>query len=816
MSPRSTDNPRRPSSSAAGQTYHSEHDHLDRRLKHLREEVLPFYPFLLTVPTDVPFRLGHRFVNNWAVGDDGPFAPDEHQLQYMTFLAHDEGDSLLVAVGDWSDGTGSVMADPRSRHQSATSTPPNGSMKKKISLNDYKNKRRNGTSPSPLSQETCGHHSRSTLQAPYDHHTRSPKPTLTSDSCIKLPKKNPAPDPLPQSESGDLGRKRPPERDDGRHCQGKGGAQSKRQRLSPEPATCHNKMESSTSNRIPELLSPTLPPTSTTSDTPRIPRLLSPTLPPDLERELAKLGNEPITSDSQPESTINSDVARPKPQKDRLFTRGTLQLESSSTSTSHQKSPGQQPGLELGKYVLKSAGPAKLSSHVAAPAKINLQPQTDSRPALPSNAKPADSSLSRPRLVVRLKYGRSNRKRVEGLLKFSGKRKLSHQSPPAIDIAEQEPSHPIKPEHLRVSVSDQFNKTTHADGGAKLVTRTDAISSTKDRPKEPRPAVSEKPQTPILNQTQQDKSRQVSITPTKELKHSSPRQDLTTSGGKGNSSTVARNMPTEKPSGENKQSPPQPKSVERNGERRAWKEEYHKYGNLGRELKHAADHHTAKDRVTSTDEKLAAVTAIEAILCFVLAFIADDQSKIASRHVGDSATWLSIIAYWRVVKKNSSPYPPLYSICLILGAVSYDAIHALDLERLAAMVLPGEHTPVPTPATDGHSVNSDDGKKSLKDFLELKNRLLEFYKESQRLWSDGSRGLSEDILAREFPDTWSRRSKNYSEQGRKRLKPGDYSGEIYLPLGKSSTPLEIIRFCCALLREWCSKEKIDWRGKLDL
>ena len=85
---------------------------IDQRLKQLKEEVLPFYPFLLTVPTDVPFRLGSRFVNNWAVGKEGPFTPEEQQLQYLTFLTHHEGDSLLVAVGDWSDEPGKAIMDP--------------------------------------------------------------------------------------------------------------------------------------------------------------------------------------------------------------------------------------------------------------------------------------------------------------------------------------------------------------------------------------------------------------------------------------------------------------------------------------------------------------------------------------------------------------------------------------------------------------------------------------------------------------------------------------------------------------------------------
>ncbi|KAL2825406.1 hypothetical protein BDW59DRAFT_146167 [Aspergillus cavernicola] len=812
MSSRSTDNAIRPSTTASGRSNHSEQDLIDRRLKHLREEVLPFYPYLLTLPTDVPFRLGNRFVNNWAVSDDGPFAPEEQQLQYMTFLTHDESDSLLVAVGDWSDGTGNVMADPRSRPQSATSTPSSGSIKKKISLNDYKNKRTNGNSPYPLNQEAPGHHNSSTLHVPYDNHTSTSKPFPTSDNRQKLPKKNLSPNSFAPSDSEHVDRKRPSERDHDRYApQGKDGTSAKRRRLSHELARTHPKLEPSNSNGLPELLSPTLPPTSANSRTPRLPRLLSPTLPPDLERELAKLGNDPVASDSQPEPTVTSDATKAKTPKERLPARSIP--ESSTTVTGPQKLHGKSPGLGSEKNPSRGTETAKSSSHTAS--KTNLQPQTGCRPAQPSSTKSVPSS-SKLRLIVKLKYGRPNRRRVEGLLKFSGKRKLSHQSSPATDAVEQEPPHAMKAEQPRVSASEQSNKIIRLDGKTKPVASNQPISSRRDRPKEPRQAVFEKSQTPILNQAQQDKLRQVSITPAKDLKHSSSRQDLTNNDGKGHYSTVARSTLAEPALGTNKQSPPQPSSVERNGERRAWKDEYQKYGNLGRELKHAADRHTAKDRVTSTDEKLAAATAIEAILCFVLAFVADDQSKVISRQVGDSSTWLSIIAYWRVVRKNSSAYPPLNSLCLILGAVSYDAIHALDLERLAATPIPGEHTPVPTPASDGHSVNSDENKRSFKDFLELKTRLPEFYKESQRMWSDGSRGFTEDILAREFPDTWSRRARSYSEQGKKRLKPGAYSGEIYLPLGKTSTALEIIRFSCAFLREWCSKENIDWRGKLDL
>ncbi|KAL4881522.1 hypothetical protein BJY04DRAFT_60595 [Aspergillus karnatakaensis] len=805
MSSRSTDYTRKPTISSRGRLTHSERDLIDHRLNRLREEVLPFYPFLLTVPTDVPFRLGNRFVNNWAVSDDGPFAPEEQQLQYMTFLTHDDSDSLLVAVGDWSDTTASVMADSRSRPQSATSTPSSGHVKKKISLHDYKNKRNNGTSPSPRSQGAAGHQDASTLHVPNDNHTSTH--ITTSDNYQKPPKKIRPQNHFAQSNPEHVDRKRSAERD--RYInQIKDGISAKRRRISPEPTTTHSEAEPINGGGLPELLSPTLPPTSST---PRLPRLLSPTLPPELEKELAKLSSETLAPDLQLESIVSSDTAKSKIEKDKLSKRGISHL--GSTHVVGTLNPlGKSPLVGPEKTASRGVETMKTTSQTTS--KINVQAPTSNKPLQSHIAKPAQPSLSRPRLPVKLKYGRSNRKRVEALLKFSGKRKHSYQDSPSPDALEEKPT---KAEHQKAFTSDKTtNKTTRVDGKSKFVVSSQASSSTKDPSKESRIHRTDKPQTPVLSQAQQERTRPVSLTPAKDLKHPSSRHDLASNEGRGHHHAVARKAPADSAAGVSTQSPSQPSSADRNGDRRAWKEEYQKYGNLGRELKHAADRHTAKDKVTSTDEKLAAATAIEAIICFVLAFIAEDQSKAISRQIGDSSTWLSIIAYWRVVRKNSLPFPPLNSLCCILGAVSYDAIHALDLERLAVTPIPGEHTPVPTPASDGHSAHSDESKKSLKEFLELKTRLPECYKESQRLWFDGSRGLSEEFLAREFPETWSRRARNYTEQGKKRLKPGEYSGEIYLPLGKTSTPLEVLRFSCAMLREWCSNEKIDWRGKLDI
>ncbi|PKX94510.1 uncharacterized protein P174DRAFT_431427 [Aspergillus novofumigatus IBT 16806] len=807
------DDDKRNSKSALQQTSAPEIVSVDKRLERLKQEVLPFYPFLLTVPTDVPFRPGARFINNWAVGDDGPFTRDEQELQYMTFLTHQDGDSLLVAVGDWSDGTGNIMSDKRSGPQSAASTPSAGSLKKKISLNDYRNRRKSGASVSPINQvpvtQTSAPHTsedkRSGVKATtsVDHSGKQSLNSLSTKSSVRY---------VPES----VGRKRPPELGHV-HLGSHEGEQadvvsSKKARLSPRMIGSKSS-ESSKTNGLPDLLSPTLPPTS---DSPKLPRLLSPTLPPDIEKELARLDeSRPVSSSFKLLKHLDSASSKENVQNPKPHDHGRLQPYATTGPSLHGRSLN-----STADKCITTPIDSRGSDFGDTP---NLDLQSQRGEQTPPSTDTKESMASKPRLVVKLKYGRSNRKRIEALLKFSAKRKAALTSSPINQQVDSEKARVTKAQ-LNESNTSALERTSHKshrlEGTVKDTVNVDTSTSMKERSKEPRAPTPEKSRLPasptpvsISNQ-----SKNFAGSPTKDAKNSAARIETFHSAGKSTSHHCTKDQPGNQVNTSKSASADSDNlaSRSRNSERRAWKDEYQRLGNLGRELKHAAERHTNKDAVTAADEKLAVVTAIEAVLCFILAFVADDQSKALARQVGDSSTWLSILAYWRVVRKNSAPYPRLHSLCLILGAVSYDAIHALDLERLAVTPLPGDHTPVPTPGSDGTTVTSDENKKNRRDIIELKNRLHDFYKESQRLWLEGLQGLSEDILAREFPDTWSRRSRRYSHLGKQKLKIGDYTGEFLFPPGKTSAPVETVRFGCAILREWCMKEGVDWSCRLDL
>ncbi|KAJ5584107.1 uncharacterized protein N7459_003907 [Penicillium hispanicum] len=716
---------------------------LNQRLKHLSDNILPLHPYLLTLPTSAPFRLGSRSANNWAVGHDRPFSSEEQQLQYMTFLTHHDGDSLLVAVGDWSDEMGRMMPD-RPMAPSAPASLKETVTKKKISLNDYKNQKNSGAVMAPAKHDQ-GVQDKPKLtkseelpQAPKPQPVKRDKreSTLNSSKLHLHPPSEKFPNKRPSTSELDHLALSP--------TKGLGIHSPKKPRLSPEKDI---RIEAATvksnSPRLPVLLSPTLPPTSG----PKLPRLLSPTLPPDIEKELARLEERSPTRESPKRETVIS-----KPRGDRAI---------------HARTPPSN----------SSSNPSFQSSRTGVPSKDANQTNL---------------------MVVKLRYGKANRRRVEGLLKFSGKRKL-HQpdSPPSQETDFDDASNVEKKREetgsIRRNVPGDRGKEAK---GSVSKTHTPAPFSSSTLP------------------STHDRDKALSLTPVKDSKGSAPRQvDLRDGDGKTPTNPANKRHSVDPGA---KGSPSQHDNRSRNNERRVWRDEYQKFGSIGRDLKHAAERYTAKSGVSLTDEKLAAVTAIEAIMCFILAFVADDQSKVLARQIGDSSTWRSILAYWRVVKKNCASYPVLHSLCLLLGAVSFDSIHVLDLERFAASPLPGEHTPVPTPGSDGNSVLSDENKKSRKEFSDLKNRLLENYKESQKLWLEGTRGLSEDVLSREFPTTWSRRSHNHAERGKTSLKPGDYTGDYFLPLGATTSPIEVVRFGWSVLTEWCAQESVEWKGRLGL
>ncbi|OAX77894.1 hypothetical protein ACJ72_07802 [Emergomyces africanus] len=844
-SPR-TQNTTQPSSRVPSKRSYSDYlKGVNTRFTHLSDNVLPASPYLLRVPTERPFHLGSRFVSNWAVGDNRPFAPEEEHLQYMTFLPHQGGDTLLVAVGGWSDERGNIMEEevtskaPSIATSPSVDTPKHRLQRKKISLSDYK-KKANETPKSPPQSATPADRGHG-----MDHATPGAKPKSSQDpvSTAKVPaasllKKRKDPPSVPTENRSDNtnGISQPKNARDGNSrpipsshkpppsSTRESPPPTKKPRLSSvnEPSDNVSTKSKNAAPIVPALLSPTLPPTSIT---PRLPRLLSPTLPPDIEQELAKLKEDELSIGTSSSRKIPSSFALVGPKSGLPLTKpDKVRPHSSSTSSSSDKST---------KARISSSSASKFQSGIGAkpiPSRDQSSRAADHRHShIPSKPKGTAES-AKPKLIVKLKYGRANRKRIEALLRFSGKSKITpdHRSSTLKSGLESS-------QRKKLLSSSKPAEIQRTEKRSRHIVDEDIQGSAPKRQKPATIPTTERPRTPVtpafkspsaLGQSTTASKSQF-LTPSKDLRTTSMRRLGSGDGDTKLPTGLDRSMNTSTPGSAektaNKHSPLTSTDNQQNrsrdtAESRSWLEESQKYFNLGRELKHSSQRYSGS-QATDVDSKLSAAIAVEAVLCFILAFILDDRYKTLNRRVGDSSGWLSIVPYWRVVKNNTEAYPHLQALCSLLGAVFHEVIHGLDLERLAITAIPSERSPAPTPGSDGNGITSEENRKQQqhRDFIDLRKRLVESYRDAKSLWLDGSRKLSEDVLTRRYPATWSKRSTNFSERGRERsVVLGEYSGEYFLPLDRTSTPLEAIRFGWMFLTEWTEKEGVKWKGRLGL
>lgn len=205
---------------------------------------------------------------------------------------------------------------------------------------------------------------------------------------------------------------------------------------------------------------------------------------------------------------------------------------------------------------------------------------------------------------------------------------------------------------------------------------------------------------------------------------------------------------------------------------------------LGRQLKHSATAHLNHSQ-TGLDQKLAAVKAVESLLCYLLAFACVDEGNACAdpKRPPMYRVWCSLNAFYAFVKHTTSAFTPLSGLVCALGIV----INARILE-ISTLV-------------------SDPPKQEvLVDTALLLTRAVAGLEEK----------LDLDTLQETFPRSWKGRTKKIPPNDDK-LDPAKLlSGPYKLPIGVATTPVRAARAGHAMLREWMAKEKIDYTLKLKL
>jgi hypothetical protein len=782
---------------------------LDDKLRHLSKNILPKHPYLLSIPTDVPYRHSSRFVNTWHLGT--PFAREEEQLQYMSFLPHQEEESdLLMAEGEWSDETGNVVQEdssPREMYLSGANTPT-AAQRKKITLHDYKSKGKGGAENSEQLPMMENSHPRdlgkqaTKINGAQSHDLEKaslaiPRSIMPVSAHSKK-----------RSHEEALESHHPPQR-----VSSKSPRPEKKARTSPpkqKSAEAKSSMSAPAASRenqnIPRLLSPTLPESDAAPD---IPQILSPSLPAAIEDFLS-------ADQARPPLDGSIDQYRTDPVRSILATAG---LE---TSLHPKKSPGLKAQVEEHRHRSDSYLSARsaMSDIAGAENGSNGRPSShvvrssaggESGPSTPRPSGARSSPGPRQRHTIILKYGKKNRKRVEALLKFAPRGKK-----PPNKAATAPSSRSDQPRSVPESRDDPDRQHKRP-----LAESSPAPTGQRQRP----PTSAEKPRTPVPADRKSPlvqgalQSRLIFSTPKKDLKSSAMRRVESSEGLDARTPTAGpsrHSTPSaaERPPTATKASPPTSAPSSRDEERRAWHNLHLKYFELGRTIKHegtSIGQSPPKD-LSNKDSAMSVVLLIEALLCFMIDMTAVSQSQPAP-----DPGWRTILPYFLFVFRASRKFPHLHGLVVQLGAVCRQIIHKLDMDRLARDPLPDEQSgSAPTPGSDGNTKTNEDTDKYKKKYLDFRNELVSNAKELQVAWLDGSRNLSLDTLEQEYPKTWEKRSKDSTLRGIERITPTKLGADFFLPLDVSSTPIEATRFAMAFLEEWTKVEDVNWKPRVEL
>ena len=753
---------------------------LDAQITEVSQNVWPNQPYVLTVPSEKPYRLQPA---RWWLNT--PFSRKEEQLQYASLLTHQGTDESLLRVdGSRIEEDGSLIihapASPRSEKTSRPQTPVDNMPKKKISLKDYKQKDRSAAQ-TPERPSTSTDMRKQAIKSHKEEQDVVRQTTTTKKESDVRPERVPAP--IPTTTPALSPRRDEPVSQSSAATQKDKDTQrpTKKRRLSEEnpklitPKTVKTERDPVIKKSLPQLLSPDMPSTKKKEKSRGLPSLLSPKLPPSLEKAVAV----PARTDEVRAilKTLDSPV-RLNEKKKEESTANRVRSESQTSAR-----PG-TPGIRISSPGLKAVG-------------TPISKPTTNPIARVASPKP------RQRHTIVLKYGKRNVKRVQALLKF----KPRPQKQPVNQAEPDRPSTSKQPARQDPPPTARKRPAENADSMAIKKPRLASQDSERlDRPSTPKPDISS--HSPLPNA----KSKTAFSTPRKDagqLRSATMQRVASTDTIEAKTPQESGRLSTPVAQQPHRKNSPAPGSTPaKTDAHSAWNELQERIFQLGRSLKKEGSQLASES--DSKSKQLGVVLLIEALLCFMIRSAAQGQM-----HTRDPF-YDSIIPYFNMVYAQSRPFKHLHGLTVLLGAVIRQHMHQEHLKRLAKHTYFDDPVSAPTPGSDGATKGNDDVNKRQKSLTELRDELVSNANHLKTAWLEGSKQLSWSMIEDQYPSTWMHKAEGYSVRNPDRLNPKDIGTDYYLPLDVSSSCFEATNFALEFLREWAMIEAVPWKARIQL
>ncbi|KAL8873501.1 MAG: hypothetical protein Q9174_001038 [Haloplaca sp. 1 TL-2023] len=829
-------------------------DETDKCLERLREDVLPHAPYLVDFyPPHHALRLPPHLVENWR--RTCPFDPDEEQLQYMTFLPHNlRGDFLLRTRGGWDDGEGKLRTEPAKRISGSSSgglSPlPGQPPRKKMSYQEYRKMKMAGqnshkTSPKPESnekKEINGSHTNDATASKPESKPDLPPVTAVSQKETTKDVKTEAPhgqkrpaDAMAESQDAkafDVTHDAPPAK--------KVQTDTSRQRSASPPA---DEAKKSNVHGLPPMLSPTLPPyieeqlakvREAEVKPPPNPK------PTKSTTSISKATTNGATKDQRSTGTQNG-----KDNKDvSLGKQSAASVRPSNSVPSSQEAGGSRSdSSQAGKRPATSGKVlgSKTADSEASKASVGDR-KPNSEPQVPPETNGKVGREDRRELLFKIKIPKGLRRDCLRILKLQPRpRKIPTQPSPMANaelsrnitssngVAAPAPQQrkPINGDAL-VGKNEGTNKAKAAvpssqtpKSGEKRQRAEDEshIAQNPSKRQKPSSIDLQRPHTPVGQSVKSPSlsnlgSSQKShlTTPKQPLKSAAMSRIVSAEGEVRTPLSSSPGAPGSAEHGHNREARPTSSASAKNATAHTHKDgltnghdrthehymsEFRKYGGMAKSLKRGADSLAKVGREINPDataRRRGLAMAIEATLCYMLAFTLKDEPARIRHLPGDGKTWESLLAYFKFLKSVTldTEAPQLQGLFYQLEGVCRHRIQLYDRERREQDLAMGK--------TEAVSMSKEEVDNS---------RLCE------QAWFDGTRMLTVHDLQEGFPVTWTKTSR--SPVGREDLAAKAYGeGSFYLPLSHASTPMEAIRAGWSILGEWAENQDIRWEGKMGL
>ncbi|GAB7345199.1 hypothetical protein MBLNU457_3579t1 [Dothideomycetes sp. NU457] len=716
---------------------------LDAAVDRMRKVLTPG-PYIETIDQDKDQQYRyHDRPSSEAWLKNTPFSRQEHYtVQYQTWNYKEWGTDLIqLRVHSQYEDKPKESAKVKEEAKSAVGTPQVGP-KKKISLSAYKDKKANGGFDTPTTEQKQP--SRDGAQSDRSrghvrdaiHREDMSKPSQPEkagqDGTLKRKREEQKPrDPTKHNDQADTPTKRPraatPERKtmptSSRDTQPT--SDKKRRRDDEEDGEIPARLSPLRAPDLPARLSPIAQlPTRLSPEPPdriQLPNRLSPSLPDNVLTELDKRAKSRTAAAADDKSLKHDSVrsnSRNNEVKDNGRSDSSERVVSAPKKIKRESDESRTDDAEVRKVVEKVNN-------------VKQESTTSSR-------KEDSDELKPERLMIRFKIPKRLRQDYRRLLQF--------------------PARPAKAVKQELSGDDVRNTEAIKQAEAR-------VKSEKRQSTPVEPAINHSPETTrtvfATPSSRRDKDKDTRSHPAKlDDRTSTSSPALPDATPQSNSSGAPRPSPAT--------------STTRTALSGSWQTEKSRLVALGKSLKKSAQQLSSSSSTAETS----ALTNIESLLAFILAFHAHDMSyatrqpPVAVSGLDPRATWCTLHGFWKFVHSVTAPWPALQGLVAGLGE-AYCA-HVLAWCALH----PG--------------ANNGNGKSDeTAEIIGTLSRIA------------AQKSLSLRSMRELFPETWKRGLEGASaDDDGSDARPGNYDGPFDLPVGMQSGTLHAVRAAVCMLREW--------------